>query len=483
MMTKILASPRIVVIGDLLLDTYLQGSCDRISPEAPVQIVDVTKTRRQLGGAGNVVGNLHALGAQATLISIVGDDAQAETLRQLLDKEGLDPRGLLVSPDRRTPEKTRIIAASQQVLRYDQETKEAALPGQEEEILARLATALSAGANAVILSDYGKGVLTRRVCQEAISLGHTHQIPVLCDPKGNDFTRYAGATVITPNRKEAAQATGVQIVDEASLERAGKALLTLCPVDSLLITLGKEGMALFEAEQPVRRIRTTAREVFDVSGAGDTVVAATAYALASGQDIDHACHFANAAAGVVVGKFGAARATQEEIGARFEPSLTRQSGRKVLDLESLEAILERQRSVGKRIAFTNGCFDLIHAGHVKFLEDAADLADLLVVGLNTDASIRRLKGASRPIQDSRDRAAILAALQSVDYVVLFDDDTPRELIDRLAPDILAKGQDYTVQTVVGAELVSARGGDVVLLPIMADRSTSSTIRKILEAHQ
>jgi D-beta-D-heptose 7-phosphate kinase / D-beta-D-heptose 1-phosphate adenosyltransferase len=477
------AAPSVVVIGDLLLDTYLQGRCERISPEAPVQIVDVTGRRSQLGGAGNVVGNLRALGATAQLVAVVGQDAPAEELRRLLGAEGIDAAGLLTAPDRRTPEKTRIIAASQQVLRYDQESTTPAPPALEQQILARVAAALESGAGAVILSDYGKGGVTEQVCRGVIKLGRERRVPVLCDPKGIDFSKYARATAITPNRKEAAQAAGIEIVDAASLQRAGETLLVHCELEFLLMTLGQEGMALFTDEGRVERIRTSAREVFDVSGAGDTVIAALARALAAGAPLEEACHFANAAAGVVVGKFGAARATLEEIAARRQPSLTRQSARKVLEPESLEAVVERQRGVGKRVVFTNGCFDLIHAGHVKFLEDAAAQGDLLVVGLNSDASIRRLKGPSRPIQDSRDRAALLAALQSVDYVVLFDEETPLALIERLRPDVLVKGQDYTVQTVVGAELVQARGGEVVLLPIMEDRSTSSTIRKIVEAHK
>ena len=470
----------ILVVGDVLLDSYLWGSCQRISPEAPVPVVGLQRRTHALGGAGNVVSNLRALGAEVELVSVVGQDLTAERVFELLEQQGVQTGGVLRQAGRATPEKTRIMAETQQVLRFDAETT-AEVPAELEQQQLDLVQRQLAGAAAVVLSDYGKGALTERVCREVIDAARALGKPVLCDPKGSDYARYRRATAITPNRAEASLATRVNIVDQQSLEQAGQALLGACELDWLLITLGSEGMALFEpgAASP-RRIQAGAREVFDVSGAGDTVIAALAYGLGSGAATLEACQLANTAAGIVVGKLGAARATPEEIDGATRPGLTRQSARKVLPLPSLDHAVQRLRRDGKRVVFTNGCFDLMHAGHVKFLEDAAALGDVLIVGLNTDDSIQRLKGAGRPIQDSQDRAALVAALQSVDYVVFFDEDTPRQLIGRLLPDVLVKGQDYSLQTVVGADQVQAQGGEVVVLPIMADRSTSATIRRILD---
>lgn len=469
-------TPVILVVGDLLLDTYLWGSIERISPEAPVPIVGVEAQTTQLGGAGNVVSNLRSLRTAPRLVTVVGRDTSAQRLRELLDAEQVETDGLLEDPTRSTPEKTRVIAGQQQVLRFDRESV-APLREELEDALLVAVSARLEGTSVVILSDYGKGVLTPRVCQEVITRARQAGCTVLCDPKGADFSRYHGATAITPNRKEAALATGIAIEDEASLARAGRALRAGCDLEFLLITLGAEGMALF-ADGHCTAIPTAAREVFDVTGAGDTVVATLAYGLAIGLATREACDLANTAAAIVVSKFGAARATPEEIAQLQQPALTRQSARKVLELDTLATMVERSRHAGRRVVFTNGCFDLMHAGHVKLLEDAAALGDLLIVGLNSDLSVRALKGPDRPIQDELDRAALLAALASVDYVVLFDEPTPLALIERLAPDVLAKGQDYTEQTVVGAELVRERGGDVVLLPLMEGRSTSVMLRKI-----
>jgi len=472
-----LPGPRIVVIGDLLLDTYLEGSCARISPEAPVPVVAVSGREGRLGGAGNVAGNLRALGCEVRLLSVVGADAAAGRLRELLAADGIASDGLLEDSSRPSPEKTRVVAAHQQVLRFDHESTQPLSPALEDALLAQLRGAPDDCA-ALILSDYGKGVLTDRMCAEAIAWGRGRGIPVLCDPKGADFSRYRNATAITPNRQEAGAAAGHELSDDADLVAAGRGLQRAFGLDFLLITLGPDGLALFWGDD-VQRMATVAREVFDVSGAGDTVIAALAWGLATGQPLVEACALANAAAGVVVGKLGTARATPAEIDGLRCPAVTRESGRSVLDAETLVERVRRRQRAGRRVVFTNGCFDLIHAGHVKFLEDAAALGDLLVVGLNSDDSVRRLKGDRRPIQDSRDRAALLAGFGAVDYVVIFEEDTPLELIGRLRPDVLVKGQDYTVETVVGAELVQGYGGEVRLLPLMQGRSTSTLIQKIL----
>jgi D-beta-D-heptose 7-phosphate kinase/D-beta-D-heptose 1-phosphate adenosyltransferase len=472
--------PSVLVIGDLLLDTYLWGRCDRVSPEAPVPIVALERRTAQLGGAGNVAAGLRALEARVTLLAAVGDDAPAGQLRALLERAGLDGSGLVEAPGRRTPEKTRLIASHQQVLRYDDETTAPVSAAVEAALLERARAALP-GVDVVILSDYGKGVLTPRVCAEVIGLGRAAGCPVLCDPKGLDFGRYRGATGLTPNRAELALAAGVSRDDWPALEQAGQRLRAAVGLDFLLVTLGAEGMALLDDRGP-ERIAATAREVFDVTGAGDTVIAALAYGLAVGQPLPEACGFANAAAGVVVGKFGAAQVTLGEIDRALRPPLTRLSGQKVRALQALCAELAPRRRAGARVVFTNGCFDLLHAGHVRLLEDAAALGDVLVVGLNDDDSVRRLKGPGRPLVEVRDRAAVLAALAAVDFVVRFAEDTPLEVIRSLAPDVLVKGQDYTEDTVVGADLVRARGGRVVLLPLVTGRSTTATLQRLREGN-
>jgi D-beta-D-heptose 7-phosphate kinase / D-beta-D-heptose 1-phosphate adenosyltransferase len=473
--------PRIVVVGDLILDTYLDGSCARISPEAPVPVVAVSGREGRLGGAGNVATNLRALGCEVRLLSVVGVDGAATQLRGLLEADAIASDGLLDDSTRPTPEKTRVVAAHQQMLRFDHEITTPVSESLADRLLAKLQNTPRDCA-AIILSDYGKGVLTDRVCAEAIAWGRGRGIPVLCDPKGADFTRYRGATAITPNRQEAGAAVGHALSDDAELEAAGRELKSVHGLEFLLVTLGPDGMALFWGDE-VQRMATVAQEVFDVSGAGDTVIATLAWGLATAQPLVEACALANAAAGVVVGKLGTARVTPAEIDALRSPAVTRASGRSVVDLETLAERVGRRQRAGRRVVFTNGCFDLIHAGHVKFLEDAAALGDVLIVGLNSDDSVRRLKGDSRPIQDSRDRAALLAALGVVDYVVIFEQDTPMTLIERLQPDVLVKGQDYVVGTVVGAEQVQGYGGEVVLLPIMEGRSTSTIIEKILKSRQ
>lgn len=468
------SSPRILVVGDLMLDHYLWGTSDRISPEAPVPVVDVRREMVSLGGAGNVMNNLLAMGAQVVAASVVGDDQSGREILAMLAEQGIPTTGVLPETGRQTARKSRVVVTHQQVVRFDRETKNAIRPDSEAALLSwvREQTELPA---AILLSDYNKGVLTPALTQALIQYGREHNIPVLVDPKGSDYSKYQGATLVTPNKKEAAQLTGIAIDSEAALEQAGQALRRALALEYAMITLSEEGMALFD--ERMTRIRAVARDVFDVTGAGDTVLAAMGFALASGASILDAAHLANSAAAVVVGKLGSATVTLEEIAA-YEASLQHSRRNEAFQsFESIEAICERLRRQGKKIVFTNGCFDLLHRGHVEYLQASRECGDVLIVGLNSDASTQRLKGPTRPVNSEDDRATILAALRPVDYVVVFEQDTPYELIRRVRPDVLTKGADYAGQEVVGSDLA----GEVRLISFVEGRSTSYTIHKIQKA--
>ena len=471
------ARPTVLVVGDVMLDRYLWGDCDRISPEAPVQVVDVRSEAVKLGGAGNVVANLGALGAQVRVASVIGEGEAAGTLLDLLRQTGADTSGICTDPIRRVTQKTRLMAANQQVVRLDSETRSDLSAAEKAELLAAVDQQLD-GVDAVVISDYGKGVCTDGVISEVTTRARARGVPVLCDPKGTDYAKYRGASAITPNRKEASEATRIAIADEASLLAAGGRLRDDLALDFCLITLSADGMAVFD-DGGMRRIPTVAQEVFDVTGAGDTVIASLAFAIGAGVDAHRACEFANLAAGVVVGKIGSASTTFEEL--RQHASSARPRRRitdKIVALDELEPIVRDLKARGKRIVFTNGCFDILHAGHIKVLEDTAALGDVLVLGLNSDVSVRRIKGAERPINPEGDRAYLLSALSWVDFVVLFDEDTPENLIRRLVPDVLAKGGDYTVETIVGADIVLAGGGEVITVPLVEGKSTTALIERL-----
>jgi D-beta-D-heptose 7-phosphate kinase/D-beta-D-heptose 1-phosphate adenosyltransferase len=469
--------PRILVIGDLMIDRYLVGSCERLSAEAPVQVVNVAEETRSLGGAGNVVANLVALGAHATLVAVIGDDLAVTPLPGLLERHGVRTDGLVVDATRSTTVKTRVVASRQQIVRFDVETAAAVPAAVEDELLDRFATRLP-DADVVVLSDYGKGVLTPRVARECIALCAKRGTPAYVDPKGTDYAKYRGATMITPNRKEAAAAAGIAMTSAGAVSQAGQRLLRDHAVTACLITLSEEGMALFEGGRE-HRLPTEAREVFDVTGAGDTVIASVAFAIACGLPLLDACRFANRAAGIVVGKLGAATATLAEIRNATVP---RQAGldEKILDADGLCERLAEDRRSGKSVVFTNGCFDILHAGHVRYLAEARRFGDVLVVGLNSDDSTRRLKGPARPVNTEGDRATLLAGLASVDYVVTFADDTPIALIERIVPDVLVKGGDYRAEDVVGADVVTRARGAVKIVPFLDGKSTSDLIDRIVK---
>ncbi len=464
--------PKLLVIGDLMIDHYLWGKTERISPEAPVPVIDVKNESEVLGGAGNVVNNLVALGAEVEVASVIGADENGERLRRMLDELGVGQEALIVEEGRSTTRKSRVIASHQQVIRFDSETRTPIDPQSEEKLLERVKVLLERGIDTVLISDYGKGVLTDSLTQGIIHLARERGIRVMVDPKGTDYSKYRGATAITPNKKEAGEATGIVITDEASLREAGFRLKEELELERAIVTLSEEGMAIFGDSMQV--IPTVAREVYDVTGAGDTVIATLGFVRACGGEIDEAARIANAAAAVVVGKLGSATASWEEIIA-FEDALHESTTEfRIQDRETLAKTVERLRSEGKRIVFTNGCFDLLHLGHVKYLEKAKSFGDVLIVGLNSDDSVRRLKGETRPVNPEYDRAYLLAALEAVDYVSIFDEDTPLELIRIVRPDILVKGGDYRGKEVVGREIA----GELRLVDFVEGRSSSGIIRKI-----
>jgi len=463
--------PKILVVGDIMIDHYLWGSCERISPEAPVQVVNVGRESAVLGGAGNVINNLRALGAQVDVISVVGGCEISDELKALLSDIGVNSNYLIKQKDRITSKKSRIIAAQQQVVRFDRESKDAINQQSQDKLLSTYNSMLN-GYDAVLLSDYGKGVLTPELTQALIQKANKLNIKVLIDPKGLDYSKYRGAYLLTPNKKEASEATQITINDNESLARAIAQLKQVCELEVSLITLSEQGVAIFDNE--LRIHPTVAREVYDVTGAGDTVLASLGFALSCGYDIDQAVEFSNLAAGVVVGKIGSATATLDEI-IEYKSSLHQPSSdAHIKTWEEISLLSNNLKEKGKKIVFTNGCFDLLHAGHVRYLEAAKRFGDVLIVGLNSDRSVHELKGESRPINNESDRASILAALEAVNYVVVFDEDTPYKLIKTIKPNTLVKGGDYEGKTVVGQDLVD----ELKLVKFIEGKSTTKTIERI-----
>jgi len=464
-------TPNILVIGDLMIDHYLWGSCERISPEAPVQVVDISKETRVLGGAGNVINNLVALGANVSVSSVIGDDDNGAELMTMLNAIDVDSQNIIIEKQRKTSKKSRIIAVSQQILRYDNESRNDIQSLSVEHILESLSANLDEF-DMIVLSDYGKGVLTDTLCQELIKLASELGVRVVVDPKGSDYAKYRGAYLLTPNKKEAVQATNIDIKCQESLKSALIKLKNECDLGLSLITLSEEGIAIFDDELKV--FPTVAKEVFDVTGAGDTVIASIAFILSAGRDLEEMAGFANLAAGIVVGKVGSATVTLDEI-EEYEASLHLSTFEMhIKSFAEIQAIVQRNRTNAKKIVFTNGCFDILHVGHIKYLQKAKSFGDILIVGLNSDASVSRLKGPTRPVNIAEDRACILAALEAVDYVVPFSEDTPYDLIKVIRPDVLVKGGDYEGKEVVGTEF----SGELKLVNFIDGKSTSSIIKRI-----
>ncbi|MEJ5357713.1 MAG: D-glycero-beta-D-manno-heptose-7-phosphate kinase [Desulfobacterales bacterium] len=467
---------RILVVGDLMLDEYLWGSVERISPEAPVPVVRLEDTESRPGGAANAARNLAALGAKVALAGVVGADEEGSKLIATLDALGVERNAVLIDPGRPTVRKSRVLAGGQQLLRIDREETESLSRALWEEILARTA-AVSDGVDAVLLSDYGKGVAVPELCAELASRARRRGAPAVADPKGRDFSKYAGFTLLTPNRAEALLAAGVETKGDQALFSAGTRLVDTVGVEHILVTCGAEGMVLFSRGEKPRRFTTRPRQVFDVSGAGDTAAAAVTLALASGFPLPRAIEIANAAAGIVVGKIGTETATREELAVELSEKAD-PAARKRKSLEILAGICADLRRQGKRLVFTNGCFDLLHAGHIRLLAASRALGDLLIVAVDDDASVRALKGPGRPVIGVEQRVRLLAALDSVDYVLVFSTGELEAVIAALRPDVLTKGGDYGNKPVVGGALVESWGGRVVLIPFEENISSTRLIEKI-----
>ena len=467
---------RVLVLGDVMLDRFIYGSVARVSPEAPIPVLDVARCVDSAGGAANVARNVAAIGGSVILIGVTGNDAWAADLKaQLVSSPSIDAQ-LIVDSGRPTTVKTRYVADGQQMLRADAEFRGAIPPEVEARLIARVMDVLPQ-ADVVVLSDYAKGVLTDAVIRAAISAARAAHKPVIVDPKAKDLRKYAGASVLTPNRLELQTACGFDCATDESVEAAARPLLDDGTCAALVITRGKDGMSVVSRGEAAVHLRTMARAVFDVSGAGDTAVAALCLGIAAGASIVSASTLANLAAGIVVGKLGTAVVTVSELIEQLTPLHARAGDSKIYTLESVLELTRAWREQGLSIAFTNGCFDLLHPGHVSLLDQAKRNADRLIVGLNADESIRRLKGPDRPIQNEIARATVLSSLKFVDAVVIFAEDTPIELIQALTPNVLVKGADYTLDRVVGADIVIARGGTVVLADLVEGQSTTGMVRR------
>jgi len=472
---------RVLVIGDLMLDEYIWGNVDRVSPEAPVQVLEWVSHHDGLGGAANVAQNLIALGCEVWVAGVVGDDSKGERVRALLRECGAHTNDVLSDAHRPTTTKLRIMASSQQMLRIDRERT----MRLGDEIQQRLIQSIEhriPDVDGVICSDYAKGVLTREVLSAARA--HTQKAGkmILADPKGTDYTRYVGFNVITPNLKELKAAAHLPVDTEEEIVAAGRKILNEVKGDALLVTRGKDGMTLLRTEQAPFHIPTAAREVYDVTGAGDTVLAVFAMGLFAGVDAELAAQLANRAAGIGVGKVGAAAVGYEEIAEALEGDVSLMRN-KILSNNDLLKTISQLRGQGKRIVFTNGCYDLLHIGHIKLLQRARALGDILVVGLNSDESVRGLKGATRPLVGEKERAHVMAALDCVDIVTVFSEDTPMRLIELIRPDVLVKGGDYALHEVVGRDFVEGHGGRVELVPIVEGFSTSDIVKRIVEKYR
>jgi D-beta-D-heptose 7-phosphate kinase/D-beta-D-heptose 1-phosphate adenosyltransferase len=472
-----LGRARVLVLGDVMLDRYVYGSVERMSPEAPVPVLRQENLRAMAGGAGNVARNVAALGGKVVLIGLVGDDAAGRELAAMLGDEPGIASQLVIDPDRATTVKTRFVAGRQQLLRVDDETPRPAAGSTADALLAGLDAALPA-VDIVLLSDYAKGVLADEVLQRAIAKIHGAGKRLIVDPKSRDFRRYAGADLLTPNRGELAAATGILGEDDASVASAARHAMKSARLGAVLTTRGERGMTLVAGKSQPVHLSAEAREVFDVSGAGDTVIATLAAALACGADLAQAARLANTAAGIATGKLGTAVVHPADLLGALQARDVLASEAKVVGLETALERIQRWRAAGDRIAFTNGCFDLIHPGHVSLLSQARSAADRLVVGLNSDASIRRLKGPDRPVQNETARGIVLASMSAVDLVLLFDEDTPIELIRAIRPEVLVKGADYRVDQVVGADVVQSHGGRVMLAELLPGHSTTGTIARV-----
>jgi D-beta-D-heptose 7-phosphate kinase/D-beta-D-heptose 1-phosphate adenosyltransferase len=479
-----LGNPRILVVGDLILDRYVWGYAERISQEAPVPLLRADQREHRLGGAASVATMLAALGARVALAGAVGRDAEAALVRRLLAEMDIDDRQVMTLDDRPTTLKERYIGRAQdrhpqQMIRVDYETRDPIPAAAEAALLAQLPAAVAA-ADLVLISDYDKGVCTPALLRGLIAACRTQGRRILADPiRSSDYTRYRGVHCMTPNRLEASLATGLTIGRPEDALEAGRCLVASLGMESVLVTLDRDGMALVRDDGRAELVPTRPRQVYDITGAGDMVLAVVGLCLAAGADYDEAAALGNVAGGLEVEKIGVALLSRQEILRDLIDHHRSEDGKRA-DRDLLRTEVTRRRQAGQTIVFTNGCFDLLHVGHVRLLREAAALGDYLIVGINSDDSVRRLKGAGRPLNPQDDRAELLAALECVDAVTIFDEETPLALIEAIVPDVLVKGADYRPETVVGRTVVESAGGRVVLIPLVEGHSTTRLVHRAAE---
>ncbi len=467
----------ILVVGDLILDHYLWGDVTRISPESPVPVVQLVRENEVGGGAANVALNLNGLGLRVAVVGYVGRDLNRNRLFEILQDTGIDISGVVTVDNWTTITKTRVIGGKQQMIRIDREVPLVEREEYAANLLENIFQKMKNGVDAIIISDYAKGVISDTVCRQIITTAKDMAIPVYVDPKGQSYAKYDGATAITPNRLELAAASSRSAQPLDQLLEAGQDLCRQLHLDFMATTLGELGIALVE-EEKVCHIPAHAREVYDVSGAGDTVISTVTAGMTAGLCRLDSLNLANLAAGFVVGKVGTRPIRQTDLLTALSTAQALAQSEKICTLKELLDQINEWRAKGDRIVFTNGCFDLLHAGHVKFLEDAKRLGSRLVVGINTDSSVRKLKGETRPVIGQDDRARVLAALSAVDAVTLFAEETPLELIRAVKPDILTKGDDYTIAEVVGADEVKAWNGEVSLIALVDGKSSTNIVQSI-----
>jgi len=473
------ADQTVLCVGDLMLDEFHYGSVTRISPEAPTPVIAVQRHETMVGGAGNVARNIVSLGAQCALVGVLGEDETGRLLMREFAKEPRIESYIVLDRLRPTTRKVRFVSEhhSTHLLRADWESSGQIEPALEKSLTDRMLAALPR-VRAIVLSDYAKGVLTPSVIGAAVGAARKHGVPIIVDPKGVDYSIYRGATLVTPNRKELSEATHRPVGSRSELEAAAEALIGTIDCQAVLVTLSEDGMMLLERGNAPVYVPAYPVRVRDVSGAGDTVAATLSIMLAIGVDLETAMRSANAAASVVVGKRGIATVSVPELRSRILPAASRAPEEKILyDRSVLDDRLDEWRRQGLRVGFTNGCFDLLHPGHVRLLTEARGACDRLVVGLNSDASVKRLKGDGRPVQAQEARAEVLAGLEAVDVIAIFDEDTPVELIRRVRPKVLVKGADYRIDQVVGREMVEADGGEIVLVELVPGYSTTNLIKR------
>lgn len=470
------AGKRVLCIGDVMLDRFIYGSVDRVSPEAPVPVLRMTREAAMPGGAANVARNLASLGLNPVLIGICGADETGRELTQVIEADQTVIARLVQVDDRPTTVKTRYVSGGHQLLRVDAEETRPIDAEVATAVIAQVEEALQQGAAAMLISDYAKGLLTGALLAALLKLAAAAGIPVIADPKGRDFARYGAVDILKPNASELAAATGLPVAGNTEAEAALQRAIDTLPASAIVVTRAARGMSVVRRGEAVRHQAGRAREVFDVSGAGDTSLAALAAGILGGASLDEAVSLAIAASGLAVGKAGTATVTVAELSAILDgPSEAIKTGLQTLD--AMIGQVERWRTAGLRIGFTNGCFDIIHPGHIRVFEQARAHCDRLIVGLNSDASVRRLKGLERPVNNAVTRAAVMSALTAVDGVVVFEEDTPLKLIEFLKPDLLVKGGDYTRATIVGADFVEARGGEILIVATVEGHSTSATIAR------